>query len=102
MYAWYPNPFYGLNSDLTYMKEAEDLMLLDGTENGQVLPLASLVQPSRKVDFTIAWDDNLDKWYRSLRHIQIDTAVGYPISSCPFGSNAYREQLHHPSSLRRM
>ncbi|KAJ6017130.1 hypothetical protein N7451_000509 [Penicillium sp. IBT 35674x] len=45
-----PNPF---NSE-------ENITFADGSETGQSVPFWPLIQPERKVDFIMAWDDDAD------------------------------------------
>ncbi|KAJ5655906.1 hypothetical protein N7507_007856 [Penicillium longicatenatum] len=45
-----PNPF---NSE-------ENITFADGSEAGQSVPFLPLIQPERKVDFIMAWDDDAD------------------------------------------
>ncbi|OJJ42657.1 hypothetical protein ASPZODRAFT_124987 [Penicilliopsis zonata CBS 506.65] len=45
-----PNPF----------GSQENLTLADGSEAGQAIPLLPLIQPARKVDLILAWDDSCE------------------------------------------
>ena len=56
-YAVWPNPFLGLSSSSSLIKESEDLRVVDGSESGQSIPLWGLIQPDRDVDFIIVWED---------------------------------------------
>lgn len=60
MYAWYPNPFAGLNSSSSLIRDSKNLQLVDGSENGQSIPLWGQIQPHRKSDFIIGWDGGGD------------------------------------------
>jgi lysophospholipase len=53
LYGVYPNPFQGYNNSLV---DVETLELVDGSESGQTIPFWPLLQPSREVDFIIAFD----------------------------------------------
>lgn len=46
-----PNPFGDSEENLT---------LADGSEAGQAIPFLPLIQPERKVDFIMAWDDSVE------------------------------------------
>jgi lysophospholipase len=59
-YAQWPNPFIGLNSTTQALRNEQYLKLVDGSENGQVDPLWSLIQPARGLDFIISWDNGGD------------------------------------------
>lgn len=52
-YAKYPNPY---PSD-----KAKDIILADGSEGGQSIPLWPQIQPARKSNFIIAWDSDSDQ-----------------------------------------
>jgi len=49
--ALHPNPFLGINNDTERY-----LSVVDGSESGQTIPLAGVMQPSRKPDLIIAFD----------------------------------------------
>lgn len=54
--AIWPNPFKGLNSS-TYAESSQDVLsLVDGGEDGEVIPLAPLIVKSRAMDVVIALD----------------------------------------------
>jgi len=58
--AIWPNPFKGLNSS-TYAESSQDVLsLVDGGEDGQVIPLAPLIVKSRAMDVVIALDASAD------------------------------------------
>jgi lysophospholipase len=59
-YAWYPNPFKGLPSVASDIRDLASLRLVDGSENGQSIPLWSQIQPERNSSFIIFWDDSTD------------------------------------------
>jgi lysophospholipase len=52
-YATFPNPFPSIKS--------KNLLLADGSEAGQSIPLWSQIQPARKPSFIVAWDDDQDQ-----------------------------------------
>ncbi len=60
VYSSWPNPFKGLNTTTPELRNAADLKIIDGSEGGQAIPLWGQIQPVRKPDFLIAWDDNED------------------------------------------
>ena len=53
LYGVYPNPFQGYNNSM--ISESE-LIIVDGSESGQTIPLWPALQPARAVDFIIAYD----------------------------------------------
>ena len=53
LYAVYPNPFRGYNNSEL---DEPNLVMVDGSESGQTIPLWPLLQPARGVDFIIAFD----------------------------------------------
>ncbi|KAK9481387.1 lysophospholipase catalytic domain-containing protein [Lipomyces japonicus] len=55
-----PNPFYGYNSDISYMANETVLTLVDGGEDLQNIPLNPLIQPLRDVDVIFAVDNSAD------------------------------------------
>lgn len=59
-YASWPNPFMGLNTTTPSLRNAARLKLIDGSLAGQAIPLWSLIQPARALDFIFAWDDSQD------------------------------------------
>ncbi|KZO93399.1 lysophospholipase [Calocera viscosa TUFC12733] len=56
--APYPNPFLGINNDTQRY-----LSMVDGSESGQTIPLAGVMQPARKPDFIIAYDVSQETTY---------------------------------------
>ncbi|KAK9369043.1 lysophospholipase catalytic domain-containing protein [Lipomyces kononenkoae] len=58
-----PNPFYGVNPDISYMYNETALTLVDGGEDNQNIPLAPLIQPVRHVDVVFAIDNSADTEY---------------------------------------
>ncbi|KAJ9607997.1 hypothetical protein H2200_008076 [Cladophialophora chaetospira] len=56
MYPSVPNPFAGTNP-----AESEALQLTDGSETGQSIAYWGLIQPARKSDFIITWDNDQDQ-----------------------------------------
>jgi len=60
MYAIYPNPFNNLKN-APYMKNNSYLLLLDGSETGETIPIRPLITPHRAVDFIIAYDSSSDE-----------------------------------------
>lgn len=59
-YANYPNPFSGLSSSSSSVRDLADLELVDGSESGQTIPLWGQIQPPRGLDLVIAWDSSQD------------------------------------------
>ncbi len=59
-YADWPNPFMGLDTTSTTLRNSKYIKLVDGSENGQTDPLWSLIQPARNMDFIINWDNGQD------------------------------------------
>lgn len=57
---WYPNPFYGWNSDINPNTKNDTLFLVDGGEDLQNIPLYPLTQPYRGVDVVFAVDSSAD------------------------------------------
>ena len=58
--AYYPNPFAGVPTVKPPSAQKPFLQLVDGTESLQSLPFWGQIQPARKLDFIIAWDDSTD------------------------------------------
>lgn len=58
--ANYPNPFYGVNPDSNQVHNERNLVLVDGGEDLQNLPLHPLTQPERAVDVIFAIDSSAD------------------------------------------
>jgi lysophospholipase len=59
-YSSWPNPFAGLDTTTPALRNASYLKIIDGSLNGQTIPLWSLIQPARALDFIFAWDDSQD------------------------------------------
>ncbi|KPI35669.1 Lysophospholipase 1 [Cyphellophora attinorum] len=57
LWAQWPNPFNNYN---TQMQNTTNLLLVDGSETGETIPLRPLMQPARKLDFIIAYDASSD------------------------------------------
>lgn len=53
-----PNPFYKYERSTRAYREAPDLNVVDGGEDGQNLPLHPLIQPTREVDIIFAVDSS--------------------------------------------
>jgi len=53
LYGVYPNPFRGYNNSMLL---EPNLILVDGSESGQTIPLWPALQPARGVNFIIAYD----------------------------------------------
>ncbi|KAG8845364.1 hypothetical protein FRB96_002522 [Tulasnella sp. 330] len=58
LYGYTPNPFYGMNTSAIDPVAAsqEELLLVDGSETGQVNPLWPVIQPERALDFIVVSD----------------------------------------------
>ena len=59
-YGSWPNPFMGLNTTTPSFRNDSHLKIVDGSIAGQGIPLWSLIQPARGVDFIFAWDSTTD------------------------------------------
>ncbi|KZF25785.1 hypothetical protein L228DRAFT_266236 [Xylona heveae TC161] len=59
-YAIWPNPFAGLPSSSPFVQQEQDLLVVDGSESGQTIPLWGQIQPARSPNFIIAWDSSED------------------------------------------
>jgi lysophospholipase len=57
-YASWPNPFKGLDSTTPELRNESYLKIIDGSLNGQTIPMWSLIQPARALDFIFSWDDS--------------------------------------------
>ncbi|KAJ8102736.1 lysophospholipase catalytic domain-containing protein [Lipomyces tetrasporus] len=55
-----PNPFFGVNPNISYVYNETQLTLVDGGEDYQNIPLAPLIQPVRQVDVIFAIDNSAD------------------------------------------
>ncbi|KIY04123.1 uncharacterized protein Z520_00815 [Fonsecaea multimorphosa CBS 102226] len=55
MWGIYPNPFNNYNKK---MQGEAELLIVDGSETGETIPLRSLVVPQRSVDFILAFDSS--------------------------------------------
>jgi len=73
--ADYPNPFYGVNNDTSYIYNETMLTLVDGGEDLQNIPFHPLIQPSRQVDVIFAVDSSAD------------TASPQPVANWPNGTS---------------
>lgn len=51
-----PNPFFGLASSTFIDSAEEDLILVDGGEDGEVIPLQPLMVKAREVDVIVVID----------------------------------------------
>ncbi|EIW85716.1 lysophospholipase [Coniophora puteana RWD-64-598 SS2] len=58
LYAYWPNPFYGVASDTFGASKQSNLHLVDGGEDGQVIPLQPLLVKARGIDVIVAIDVN--------------------------------------------
>jgi lysophospholipase len=58
-----PNPFYHYNNDTSRVADAAQLILVDGGEDLQNIPLHPLIQPQRAVDVIFAIDSSADTTY---------------------------------------
>ncbi|KAL5598292.1 uncharacterized protein BROUX77_006126 [Berkeleyomyces rouxiae] len=58
-----PNPFYNFQESTNKLAKATELDLVDGAMDGQMLPLWSLIQPSRAVDVIYSIDSGGDTEY---------------------------------------
>lgn len=58
LYGIWPNPFKGYNASGSNLQKQNDLMLVDGSEVGQVNPIVPLIQPERNLDFIIVSDNS--------------------------------------------
>ncbi|KNZ53406.1 uncharacterized protein VP01_3248g1 [Puccinia sorghi] len=55
--ARYPNPFQGVNGAVAFDRSSEqELVIVDGGENGENIPLNPLLAPARQVDVILAAD----------------------------------------------
>jgi len=59
-YSSWPNPFMGLNTTTPELQGEKYLKIVDGSLAGQTIPIWSLIQPARALDFIFAWDDSQD------------------------------------------
>ncbi|EFP84863.1 Lysophospholipase 1 [Puccinia graminis f. sp. tritici] len=59
--AHYPNPFKGLNGTMGFDRSnSDELLIVDGGENGENIPFNPLLAPARKVDVIMALDASAD------------------------------------------
>ena len=83
LYAVWPNPFLNTTADMT---NYPDLLLVDGSEVDQTIPLWPIIQPERHVDFVIANDaagtDLSNGWMNGSN--LIDTAAYAHANGIPF------------------
>jgi lysophospholipase len=88
VYASWPNPFAGLNTTTPVLRKEPYIKLVDGSENGQVDPLWSMIQPVRGLDFIITWDNGGDArpsgWnngttvYKTYQAAKVSSFFGLP------------------------
>lgn len=55
-YSWIPNPFAGSSTTSREFEVAEQIKVVDASENGQTIPLWGQIQPVRESSVIIAWD----------------------------------------------
>lgn len=56
-----PNPFAGYDGGLNFSLQNQDIItLVDGGEDNQNVPLATLLEPARKLDLVLAIDNSAD------------------------------------------
>lgn len=55
-----PNPFFRNQTNVSSIEKSYFLALVDGGEDGQNVPLYPLIQPERKVDVIMAFDNTAD------------------------------------------
>lgn len=61
MVAHYPNPFKGVNGQMGFDRSTSDeLLIVDGGENGENIPFNPLLAPARNVDVIMAADASAD------------------------------------------
>ncbi|PLW09989.1 hypothetical protein PCASD_24648 [Puccinia coronata f. sp. avenae] len=59
--AHYPNPFKGVNGNMGFDRSASnELLIVDGGENGENIPFNPLLAPGRQVDVILAADASAD------------------------------------------
>lgn len=58
LYGLWPNPFFAFNASDENLQKQKDLMLVDGSEDGQVNPIVPLIQKARHTDFIIVGDNS--------------------------------------------
>lgn len=59
--AHYPNPFKGVNGPIGFDRSnSDDLLIVDGGENGENIPFNPLLAPARQVDVIMALDASAD------------------------------------------
>ncbi|KAK9451588.1 lysophospholipase catalytic domain-containing protein [Limtongia smithiae] len=58
-----PNPFFNVNTEISYMYNESDLTIVDGGEDYQNIPLVPLIQPVRGLDVIFAIDNSADTDY---------------------------------------
>ncbi|KAA1069190.1 Lysophospholipase 1 [Puccinia graminis f. sp. tritici] len=59
--ARYPNPFRGVNGAISFDRsKSDELVIVDGGENGENIPLNPLLAPARQVDVILAADASGD------------------------------------------
>lgn len=83
LYAVWPNPFFNTTTEMT---NQPDLLLVDGSEVDQTIPIWPLIQPARHVDFVIANDASgteLSNGWMNGTNL-IDTAAYAHANGIPF------------------
>ena len=83
LYAVWPNPFLNTTEDMT---NYPNLLLVDGSEVDQTIPLWPIIQPARHVDFVIANDASgteLSNGWMNGTNL-IDTAAYAHANGIPF------------------
>jgi lysophospholipase len=58
-----PNPFHGYRNSIASYSQSRELVVVDGGEDGQNIPLHPLIQPTRHVDVIFAVDSSADTHY---------------------------------------
>jgi len=107
--ARYPNPFQGVNGPAGYDRTSKDeLVIVDGGENGENIPLNPLLVPARQVEVILATDASMDSnktgvngpgWPNGssmintfLRATQILPAGAAPFPRVPTDSKTWEQQ----------
>jgi len=82
----WPNPFIGFNPSDKNLQKQSNLMLVDGSEEGQENPIVPLIQPARNVDFIIVSDNSGSElssgWMNGTNFI--DTATWAKAHNLPY------------------
>lgn len=82
LWATYPNPFMNYNKA---MANVDELLIVDGSETGETIPIRPLIVPQRNVDFIIAFDatsDGDNSWVNGTN--LLDTAATAAQLGVPF------------------